>query len=362
MSALKQLDSGSTQTNLKPVTSTQDTKPNLKIVRRHGQAKRFLSTKNLSHTQWLQARQQGLGASDAAAAVGLNPYQSPLELWMQKTGRQPLDFNAASEEAFDASLDDSPLHWGTVLEPIVAEHYARKTGAKVRRVNAILQHAEHPFMLANLDRQVIGDDQVQILECKTTGQYGAKLWKDGVPEYVQLQVQHQLAVTGYQAADVAVLLAGQQFKVYRIERDEALIEKLIQLEAVFWQQVHDDVPPAADASASSARALQWLYPFDTGHTVDFNEDRALSDHFSELVSLRERIQALSELEAGHKHAIQQAMGDNSIAQFSQGRISWKKAGDSLKLDGRQLKIDHPALYEAYLKPQVGSRRFLVQAA
>lgn len=358
MPALKQ-QSHSTQPNLKSVPSTQSTKPKLKIVRRYGQAKRLVETRTLSHTDWLKARQQGLGASDAAAAVGLNPYQSQLELWLQKTGRQPLDSMPSAEE--DA-LDDSPLHWGTVLEPIVADHYARKTGAKVRRVNAILQHAEHSFMLANLDRQVIGDDAVQILECKTAGQYGAKLWKDGVPEYVQLQVQHQLAVTGYQAADVAVLLAGHQFKVYRIQRDEALIEKLIQLEAAFWQRVQDDIPPAADASASSARALQWLYPTDSGQSVDFSDNSQLTDHFNELVTIRAQIQALSELEAGHKHAIQQAMGDASIAQFTQGRISWKKANDSQKLDSRQLKIDHPALYEAYLKSQVGSRRFLVQAA
>lgn len=354
MSALKQLESQSI-----PSEKTQSSPPNLKIVRRHGQAKRLVETRSLSHTDWLKARQQGLGASDAAASVGLNPYQSQLELWMQKTGRQPLEASASVE---GDALDDSPLHWGTVLEPIVAEHYARKTGAKVRRVNAILQHAEHPFMLANLDRQVIGDEQVQILECKTTGQYGAKLWKDGVPEYVQLQVQHQLAVTGFQAADVAVLLAGHQFKVYRIQRDEALIEKLIQLEAVFWQRVQQDSPPPADASASSARALQWLYPADSGHTVDFSENPTLNAHFNELVAIRAQIQALSEGEAGHKHAIEQAMGEASIAQFSQGRISWKKAADSQKLDAKHLKTDHPALYEAYLKPHIGTRRFLVQAA
>lgn len=105
---------------------------------------------------------------------------------------------------------DSALHWARVLDPIVAEQYALRTGNKVRRVNAILQHPTHPWMLANLDREVVGDSEVQMLECKTARINGAKLWRNGVPEYVQ--VMHQLAVTEQQAADVAVLISGQKLE------------------------------------------------------------------------------------------------------------------------------------------------------
>ena len=96
------------------------------------------------------------------------------------------------------------MYWGTVLEPIVAQHYSKRTDNKVRRVNAVLQHPSEPFMLVNLDREIVGNADVQVLECKTAGIHGAKLWADGVPEYVQVQVIHQLAVTGKRAADVAV--------------------------------------------------------------------------------------------------------------------------------------------------------------
>ena len=85
---------------------------------------------------------------------------------------------------------------------------ATLTGNKVRRVNAVLGHPQVPWMLANIDREVVGAADVQILECKTAGINGAKLWRDGVPEYIQLQVMHQLAVTGKQAADVTVLICG----------------------------------------------------------------------------------------------------------------------------------------------------------
>lgn len=188
-----------------------------------GRPIRLASTKHLSRDEWLQLRKQGIGSSDAAAAVGLNPYQSMLELWLTKTGR---DQDLPKPDFED---DSSPLYWGNILEPIVAQHYSQRTGHKVRRVNAVLQHPDPalPWMLANLDYRVSGCSEVSLLECKTAGEYGARLWRNGVPEYVQLQVQHQLAVTGEQAADVCVLICGQQIQIHRIERDDELIARLI---------------------------------------------------------------------------------------------------------------------------------------
>lgn len=325
----------------------------LKTQRAHGQAKRMIATRNLSNDQWLKARLQGIGSSDAATAVGLNPYKSQLELWMEKTGRiTPTQPNP---------LEDSPLLWGTVLEPIVAEHYAKRTGRKVRRVNAILQHSEYPWMLANLDREVVGDDEVQVLECKTAGMFGSKLWRDGVPEYVQLQVQHQLAVTGQKAADVAVLLGGQKLQIYRIERDDALIERLIKLEQAFWQRVLTDTPPPADASSSSETALRILYPSDNGEVVDLSEDMEANRSFEAMLEVREQLEQFKSLEAELKHQLQQTMGEASVVRFASGQISWKQSADSTVFDTQRFKSDHPELYDSYLITKSGSRRFLVQA-
>lgn len=155
-------------------------------------ALRLVDTRSLDRQQWLEVRNGGIGSSDAATAVGLNPYKSQLELWQEKTGRKPMEEIPPGQE--------DPRYWGTLLEPMVATAYQERTGNRVRRVNAVLQHPTFPHMLANLDREVIGSPAVQILECKTAGEFGSRLWKDGVPEYVQLQVQHQLAVTGKQAA------------------------------------------------------------------------------------------------------------------------------------------------------------------
>lgn len=317
-------------------------------------ALRLVKTVDLPRDEWLVVRKTGIGSSDASAAVGLNPYLSPLELWMIKTGRD------AGLPKIDPNDEESPAYWGHILEPIVAAHYTRRTGNRVRKVNAVLQHPdpELPWMLANIDREVIAANDVQILECKTAGINGARLWKEGVPEYVQLQVHHQLAVTGKQAADVAVLLGGQHLEIHRIVRDEGLIRNLIRLEREFWNYVETDTPPPADGSESSDRALRCLYPQDAGNTIDFRDDRELSATFADLVSLREHIVEQEKEEAKLKQRLQEAMGTASGALFETGEVRWRKSKDSVVLDVARLLKEQPELIERYSLTRSGSRRFL----
>jgi putative phage-type endonuclease len=314
-------------------------------------ALRLVDTRKIERADWLEVRKQGIGGSDAAAAVDLSPYKSPLELWLEKTNRD------ADLKKPDLNDTTEPVYWGTLLEPIVAVAYTRQTGNRVRKLNAVLQHPDYPFMLANLDREVIGVRDVQILECKTAGEFGARFWRDGVPEYVQLQVQHQLAVTGKETADVAVLLCGQALEVHRIHRDEVLIQNLIALEATFWGYVIRDTPPPADGSESSERALRCLYPgINASPTVDFSDDRKLSATFADLVSRRASIKAQVEHAECFKQILLQAMGDASVAQFETRRISFKRSKDSTVFDLDRLKADYPELVPQYTLIRPGSRR------
>ena len=324
-------------------------------IPRQRPALRLVSTKGMARETWLDVRRQGVGSSDAAAAVGLNPYQSQLELWMHKTGKGDL------LPTIDPLDETTPMYWGTLLEPIVAAHYTKRTGNRVRRVNAVLGHPQIPWMLANIDREVVGAPDVQILECKTAGMNGAKLWKDGVPEYIQLQVMHQLAVTGKQAADVAVLICGQELQIHRIGRDEAMISQLIALEEQFWALVKSDTAPPADASDSAATALRCLYPQDSGVDIDLSEDEAACSQFAQLLQVRERLTACEEQEALLKHQIQQQMGDASFARFANGSVSWKRSKDSKAFNAAQLQQEHPELAQAYMSTKPGSRRFLLHA-
>ncbi len=315
-------------------------------------ALRLVDTRRIARADWLEVRKSGIGGSDAAAAVGLSPYKSQLELWLEKTGRD------AQLDKPDPNDTTHPVFWGTLLEPIVAAAYTQQTGRKVRKVNAVLQHPTVPFMLANLDREIVGSPEVQILECKTAGEFGARLWLDGVPEYVQLQVQHQLAVTGKQSADVAVLLCGQKLEVHRVYRDDELISRLIHLEAQFWQYVTTDTPPPADGSESADRALRCLYP-GNATVVNFTEDRQLSAAFADLVLLRADIKAKEALAEQLKQTLQQAMGDASVAQLDTGKITYKRSKDSVSIDLDRLLADHPNLAQQYATTKPGSRRFRI---
>lgn len=318
-------------------------------------AKRLVNTKDLSREDWLQVRKQGIGSSDAAAACGIHPYLSMLELWMIKTGRMTSNIDESIEGY-------SPLYWGNTLEPMVAKYYQEQTGNKVRRVNAILQHPDpdKAFMLANLDYAITCSDEVQILECKTAGEHGAKLWKHGVPLYVTCQVQHQLAVTGKTAAHICVLLCGHEAKIYKVERDEHLIESIIEHERLFWQYVETDTPPTPDHSESAARALKQLYPMaKPSSKVDLTDDDGANKLFEQLLSYRDYMQELEERHDQVKHQLQMLIADNEVAVFEKGAISWKRSKDSIGLDSKAIIKTHPELLAKFSKTKQGSRRFVV---
>ena len=322
-------------------------------AKRLSSAKRLVNTKDMAYQDWLEVRKQGIGSSDAATACGLNPYMSMLELWLIKTGRQ-------TQSIEDESTGVAPLYWGKQLEPLVAEYYSMHTENKVRRVNAVLQHhdPDKHFMLANLDYSVVGSEEVQILECKTAGEHGAKLWRDGVPLYVLCQVQHQLAVTGKQAAHVCVLLCGHETKIFKVTRSESVIEHIISAERYFWECVEKDTPPSVDASESAAKAIQQLYPVHIPLTVeDLSQNETANLMFDKLIKLKEEIQHKQERFDELKHQIQMMMRDAERATFAHGSVVWKKAKDSISLNTKALLQHQPELIELYPLQKQGSRRF-----
>ena len=316
-------------------------------------AKRFVDTRKLSQAEWLEIRRQGIGSSDCAAACGLNPYMSMLELWMIKTGR-------VKQSIEDESEGHAPLYWGKRLEPLVAEYYSMHTNYKVRRVNAVLQHRDPDkhFMLANLDYSVVGDADVQILECKTAGEYGAKLWRDGVPLYVLCQVQHQLAVTGKKAAHICVLLCGHETRIFKVTRSESVIQHIVNAERHFWDCVEKDTPPDADASKSAAKALQQLYPEHVPlSTTDLSEDEQANQQFEQLIQARNQVEKHQQQFDQLKHQLQVQMQEAERATFKAGSVTWKKAKDSISLDSKALLKLHPEMLNQFPQSKQGTRRF-----
>jgi len=331
----------------------------MKAKTKYGQARRLASTTELTREQWLDIRQLGIGSSDAAVAVGLSPYKCPLSLWLEKTARKAPE---------DISQKEAVL-WGVELEPVLAQVYTKRTGytnpcwhrstpnALVTRCAGSMRYSSIP---STPSCSPTSTARWWVTPIKTASYHSAPQWEEGVPVAYQCQVLHQLAVTGHAWAEVAVLIGGQDFRIYRIERDEEKIRDLTEREAQFWQMVALDQQPAPDGSDDAGTALAWLFPRDDGETVDLSDSPEFNQLFGELLHLREHKEEVELRESQIKQRLQATLGEATAGLFADGKITWKRSKDRLAPDLDRLGQDHPDLLSHYVKPVPGSRRFTIQ--
>ena len=209
----------------------------------------LVETEGLSREGWLRYRKCGIGGSDVAAILGISKWNSAISLWLDKTNQtnEPVEENEA-------------MQWGTIMEPIIRNHFAEVTGKMVVEVKAMLQHPEYPFMLADVDGLTEDDaGNPAILEIKTASEYKRAEWENDIPSYYQTQVQHYLCVTGVQKAYVAVLIGGNSFKVYEVDSDAEIQSMLIAVEKDFWNKVQNMIRPEMDGSDAAKNLLDSLY-------------------------------------------------------------------------------------------------------
>lgn len=266
--------------------------------------------------EWLTMRRTGIGSSDAPIIAG--EVGSVVELWAEKSGLvAPIEPDGPTAELFE---------WGHRLEPVIADWYADTQHRELRRVNRMLRHPDVSWAFASLDRVVKGEKR--IVEIKTT-RWG---WESGeaVPGRVQAQVQHQLWVTGYDVADVAVLTGGSQPRVYEIPRDDAFIDNLAFLETEFMGWVRDGIRPPMDGSENARRVLAKLHPRNDGSLTPAPLE-------VEAVALDWRAAKAAAKEADDREAtlantIRALIGDADGFEGSFGRITWKRNADSTRVD------------------------------
>lgn len=303
-------------------------------------------TKDTSRLEWLRLRQQGIGGSDASAVLGMNRWKSPVDIWLSKTVK-------AEEEA---ELSDA-AYWGTVLEDVVAVEFQKRTGLSVRRKNAILMHDEHDFILANIDREIVG--QKVGLECKTASAYKKDEWADDeIPAEYIIQCQHYMAVTGYEAWWIACLVGGNQFVYKKIDRDEEFIEILVKAEEHFWNSyVKPNVMPPVDGTDASVTALDTLYP-----EAEKGTEIYLSADENSLLLERKNLQ---DMKAQYDERIQEidnrikaTMGENETAVGINFAVKWSNSSRTT-IDSKRLKAEMPEIYEQYAKTTT-SRTFRVR--
>lgn len=303
-----------------------------------------ISTLDMERNDWLDARRAGIGGSDVGAIMGFNQYKSAYQLFLEKTGQ------------YHEEVDNDAVYFGNALEDFVAQEFAKRTGKKVRRLNKMLVHPEHNFMLANLDRVVVGEKAV--LECKTANEYLKEAWNgEEIPASYLCQVHHYLAVTGYKKAYIAVLLGGNKFIWKEIERDEEFIEILVDREKDFWENhVLKDVAPSIDGSDASSELLKKMYPQDDGSAIMLTkDDDVLLDAID---SLSTEIKSLETQKKEYENRLKLKLENATEGHSNRHKVTLKTIVSN-RVDSKRLKADAPDVYDKFTKAS-SSRRLTIK--
>lgn len=283
-----------------------------------------VSTKD--REDWKALRHKYIGGSDAAAVVGLNPFCSPYSLWAEKTGKVPgFEGNLATEV-------------GSFLEEFVAKKFEQETGKKVRRINQSILNDEYPWAIANIDRDIVGEDAG--LEIKTTSEMNTRKFKNGeYPENYYAQMVHYLAMTGKKKWYLAVLIGNRDFKIFEIPRDEGEIEALMEAEKKFWRYVETDTAPPADGSEATTEAIKGVYPEGGSGSINlfgFEHD------IKQYMLLDAQIKNLQKLKDECANKIKAFMGDSSRGESSGFKVSWVNQNRST-FDNKRFALEHPEI-------------------
>lgn len=260
--------------------------------------------------EWLEARTEGIGASDIPVIAGESPYRGPLELWAEKRHLVGPIVEDEQAELFEI---------GHLMEPVLLELYERRTGRHPKRVRQMLRHPDVPWAQASLDAQA---PVRRVIEAKWSN---ASRWgAEGIPDDVLLQVQWQLFVTGWDVADV-VALVGRSARVVEVGRDQAMIDDLYALAADFWRQVETGERPPVDGSESTRRTLARLHPVDDGTLLVPTAD--LVELVERLAAAKAAKKAAEDAEATAANALRAVLGD---ASGIDGLLTYRKNADSTR--------------------------------
>ena len=305
-----------------------------------------IPTAEMTEKEWLTQRKTGIGGSDAGTVCGVDPYSSRMKVFLDKT--------SGSVEGQDSEA----IRIGHDLEQYVASRFMEATGLKVRRSNFLYRSVEHPFMIADIDRLVIGEDAG--LECKTASAYSADKWKDGdIPLHYVMQCYHYMAVTGKRTWYIACVILGREFVFRRLAWDEGIISGLVGAEQDFWEDyIIPKVMPEPDGSKACDEALQEYFKVARkGSAIQ------LVGFDGKLRRRAEIVSCMEELAAEQKQIEQEIklyMKDNELAINGSYKVSWSNV-DTTRLDTKRFKKEKPEIYEEYAKT-TSSRRFQIKAA
>ena len=301
---------------------------------------------------WLKERRSYLGGSDIGCILGVNKYKSALDIFLSKTQEVDVEHESISE----------PAYWGNVLENPVAEKYAKETGYKIYPSTGLMRHPIHKFVGANIDRWVVDDEgKKRVLECKTAHFLKAKEWgeqgTDQIPATYLYQVAYYAAVCNVEKVDIAVLIGGQDFRIYQYKKNSDFEYKLIQAAGAFWNNY---VVKGIAPEPSNEEYVDTLYPRSNGHSI--KADQELIQATQELKNIKEQERELARLKLDKENKIKVSMGEyeSLVGESGELLVTWKNGKARQVLDARKLEEENKNIYQQYLTTKEASRMFLVK--
>ncbi len=298
--------------------------------------------------EWLEKRFTGIGGSDAGVVMGINPFKSRLQLWHEKVYQN-----------IDDSSENLRLKLGKVLEPVIAEEYAKITGRKLD-TRPIKMHPKYNFIIGNIDREIIENERGPgILEIKTKNQFTD--WEEDIPTYYYAQLQHYLNIYDYSWGSFSILNLGtMKIKVVDIERDEEFIAELIKEETKFWNLVKEKIPPDVDKSPSCQEFLKEKYKTSDDITIDLTNNKDAVKWSLALKRAKDDIKVAEVIEIEAKNNLMSIMCNAEKAIGGFYSISWKAPKDKDVFNLEKFKIDCPDIYKKYTKKEPQTRRFMIR--
>ena len=295
--------------------------------------KKLVNIKDISHDEWLELRKKSIGGSEAGTVKGENPWGSEYGLYCLKKGLvKPIETTEA-------------MRLGTDLEDYVAKRYVEKTGNEVRNDNFMYQHDEYPFITANLDRRIVGQNAG--LECKTMSSFnGYDLANGEVPPHYFAQCQHYMMVMGFDYVDLAVMVFQRGVYVLHIERDDEYIKDLLDAEIDFWKNhIEANVPP--EVSDKDEDVIGEVYP-----TAEVGSEMEISDELIEkYLEASEQEKVWKDQKKLYKNEITALLGEKESGIGTEYSCTWKNQTRH-DFDTTRFKAEQPKLYKQYVKESV----------
>lgn len=301
--------------------------------------------------EWLEHRKSGIGSSEVASILGLNPYQTPYQLWRTKRG-----LDAPKTETM-------PMKLGHLLEEAVSNLWAGETGREVIKSSAgdwLYMNKEKNFMRVSPDRTFWLSDQPKnnqnkgILECKTTQK---PIDPDNLPKHWFCQLQYLLGVSELEQGSLAWLCSGREFGYKDMTLVPDFFGWISEEVERFWT---DYLIGEKEPESVSAEDVVMKYARHTeGKIVETTEE--VLQAYTKLKAVKEQMKSLDAQKEELEAKIKLALGDaEAIVYGEQTLATWRAGKDSEKFDSKLFCKEHPKLGREYTIPVPAYRKFSIK--